>query len=113
MSASCTDMYFFKVHEFIRSYLIRSDFWGSIHVGKEGLSTSIIFQAISCTIDTFDQPLAVSWCWTPRPLKDVARGFVEAGRDRTEPIAVTYTLLNYIFTPIRPPAVLLARELSG
>ena len=89
------------------------DFWGSVHIGKKGLSTSIIPDSISRTIDTIHQLTAVPWRWTPRPLKDVACGFVEAGRDRTKPIAVTFTLLNYIFAPIRPPAVLLARELSG
>jgi hypothetical protein len=76
------------------------DFRGSVHIGKEGLSTSIISHSIGRTIDTIHQLTAAPWRWTPCSLKDVACSFVETGRDRTNPIAIIFILLNYIFTPI-------------
>jgi hypothetical protein len=117
MSVSCTDMTSIRRYiNFIKtklSYLIRFDFWGPVHIGKVGFSTGIISHSICGTIDTIYQLTAAPWRWTPCSLKDVACSFIETGRDRTKPIAVTFILLNYIFAPIRPPTVLLARELSG
>lgn len=105
MSVYCTDMTPIRQQTiFIEtkiSYLIRFHFRGPVHIGKEGLSTSIISHSIYGTIDTIYQLTAVPWRWTPCSLEDVTCSFIETGRDWTKPFAVNFTFLDYTFNPIR------------